>query len=109
MLRPNRAGPARADSPAGKPVPAGNPEPYAAGDKERGWNARTRADLPDVFDALSVRYVILDLKSDGDLHRIMQSNTQWLVDFEDGEGAIFARANGEYGPEHRFGPPALMM
>jgi hypothetical protein len=38
--------------------------------------------------------VIVDLKSDGDLHRIMKSEPRWSVDFEDGEGAIFARASG---------------
>jgi hypothetical protein len=91
MVSPNRAG---STSPAGKPVPAGNPAPYAARDSERGRNARTRADLPDVLDALSVRYVILDLKSDGDLHQIMRSQPRWFVDFEDGEGAVFARASG---------------
>jgi hypothetical protein len=103
MLRPNRAG---STSPAGKPVPAGNAAPYAAGDRERGRNARRHADLPDVLDALSVRYVILDLKSDGDLHQIMQSQPRWLVDFEDGEGAIFSRTSGELGPEREFRPPA---
>jgi hypothetical protein len=50
--------------------------------------------VPDVLDALSVRYVILDLKSDNDLHQIMQSQPRWCVDFEDGERAIFARASG---------------
>ena len=105
MLRPNRAG---STSPAGKPVPAGNPAPYAPWDRERERNALTRADLPDVFDALSVRYVILDLKSDGDLHQIMQSQPRWSVDYVDEEGAIFARASGEPLPGREFCPPAPM-
>ena len=91
MQRPNRAGLAR---PAGEPDPAGSRAPYAPENRERRWNAWRREDLPDVLDALRVRYVIVDLKSDGDLHRMMKSQPRWSVDFEDGEGAIFARASG---------------
>lgn len=90
MLRPNRAG---STTPAGTPVPAGNLGPYVPGDRERERNGRRRTDLPDVLDVLSVRYLILDLKSDGDLHQVMQSQPRWFVDFEDGEGVVFARAS----------------
>ena len=105
MLRPNRAG---STSPAGKPVPAGKSAPYAAGNGERERDARTRAELPDVLDTLSVRYVILDLKSDGDLHKIMLSQPRWSVDYVDGDGAIFARTNGDLGPERAMRPAAPM-
>lgn len=105
MLRPNRAG---SKSPAGKPVPAGNPAPHAPGDRERERNTRTHVDLPDVLDAQGVQYVILDLKSDGDLHLIMQSQPRWSVNYVDGEGAIFARASGEPLPGREYCPPAPM-
>jgi hypothetical protein len=94
MLRPSKAGWAGPASPAGKPDPVGSPTPYAPGERGREGNAQLRADQPSVLDALGVQYVILDLKSDSDLHRFMQAQPCWFIDFEDGEGAVFARANG---------------
>ncbi len=88
---PNRVRPL---NPAGTPVPAGSCAPHAPEGTEGEATARPRPDLPGVLDALSVQYVILDLKSDSDLHRFMQAQPRWFVDFEDGEGAVFARASG---------------
>jgi hypothetical protein len=57
-------------------------------------NERTRAGVSHALDALKVRYVILDVESDSDLHRIMQEQPRWFLDFEDGLAAVFAQASG---------------
>lgn len=49
-------------------------------------------DWPALFDNYGVQFIILDLQSDRDLVETIQSQTGWVVDFQDEEAVIFARA-----------------
>lgn len=49
-------------------------------------------DWPAVFDRYGVQFLILDVKSDGDLLRRFLVEPQWTVDFEEGDSVLFARA-----------------
>lgn len=40
-----------------------------------------------------VRFLALDLESDGWLIELVQSQPEWVVDLQDGESVLFARAH----------------
>ena len=46
----------------------------------------------DQLDDSGVEFVILDLDDDCDLVEVLRIQASWIVDFEDGEAVIFARA-----------------
>ena len=43
-----------------------------------------------LFDEQNVRFVILNLRADGELVQAIRSRREWIVDFEDDETVIFA-------------------
>ena len=45
-----------------------------------------------LFDRQNVRFVILNLLEDNDLVKTLRSQPGWMVDFEDTDAVIFARA-----------------
>jgi hypothetical protein len=45
-----------------------------------------------MLDAYHVRFLVLNLHSEGDVVKLFRSQPGWSVDFEDGESIIFARA-----------------
>ena len=44
-----------------------------------------------VLDEHSARFLVLNLRSEGDMVKFFRSQPGWSVDFEDGESIIFAR------------------
>lgn len=90
MHQPNRAG---SNFPAGPGGPSGKPGTRVPGYRGPARSAPSQTALPDVLDTLRVQYVVLDVERDGDLHRFMHAQPGWSVDFEDGDGAVFARAS----------------
>jgi hypothetical protein len=49
-------------------------------------------DWVEVLDGYGVQFLILDVHSDSELVELFQSQPRWIVDFQDGEAVIFARA-----------------
>jgi len=47
-----------------------------------------------IFDQHDVKFIALDLRSDGDLVKFVRSQPEWVVDFENGESVLFARSAG---------------
>jgi hypothetical protein len=50
-------------------------------------------DWSAVFDEYGVQFLALDLHSDSDLAKLFQSQPGWIVDFEDRDAILFARAD----------------
>jgi len=50
-------------------------------------------DWPGILDEYGVQFLVLDRHDDSDLLNIFRSQPGWVVDFEDGEAIIFARAS----------------
>ncbi len=48
---------------------------------------------PRVFDEHDVQFLVLDRHDDTDLLNLFRSQPGWIVDFEDEEAVIFARAD----------------
>jgi hypothetical protein len=53
--------------------------------------ASVNEDWLGAFDEHGVQFVIVDVHSDRELLALLQSQPEWTVDFQDGEGVIFAR------------------
>jgi hypothetical protein len=45
------------------------------------------------LDAYHVRFLVLNLQSERDMVKYFRSRPGWVIDFEDGESIIFARAD----------------
>jgi hypothetical protein len=43
------------------------------------------------LDAYGVQYLILDTKRDHELVRLVQSNPEWTIDFQEADSILFAR------------------
>jgi hypothetical protein len=50
-------------------------------------------DWSAVFDEYGVQFLALDLHSDSDLAKLFRSQPGWVVDFEDRDAILFARAD----------------
>jgi len=50
-------------------------------------------DWPAVLDEYGVQFMALDRHDDSDLLKLFRSQPGWIVDSEDGEAVIFARAD----------------
>ena len=55
-------------------------------------DAAAEGDWLALFDRQNVRFVILNLLEDSDLVKLLRSQPGWMVDFEDADDVIFARA-----------------
>jgi hypothetical protein len=49
-------------------------------------------DWMGILDEYDVRYLALDLRSDGDLVSLVRARPDWAVDFEDEQAVLFVRA-----------------
>lgn len=50
-------------------------------------------DWPRILDEHGVRFLALDRHGDRNLVRFFRSHPGWMVDYEDGEAVLFARAS----------------
>lgn len=55
-----------------------------------GWTSGQ--DWLEQLDEAGVEFVIVDPHSDADLLRVLRSQADWTVDFEDAEAVVFAAA-----------------
>lgn len=65
---------------------------------ERSWNGRQTGINEDwlrVLEAYRVRFLVLNLKSEGDVVSFFRAQSEWSVDFEDEESIIFARSEAD--------------
>lgn len=58
--------------------------------QEMGWTSGQ--DWLEQLDEAGVEFVIVDPHSDADLLRVLRSQADWTVDFEDAEAVVFAAA-----------------
>jgi hypothetical protein len=49
-------------------------------------------DWMGILDEYEVRYLALDLRSDGDVVSLVRARPDWAVDFEDEQAVLFVRA-----------------
>jgi len=54
---------------------------------------RSVEDWPQVLDEYGVQFLVLDRHDDSDLLDLFRSRPGWMVDFEDKEAVLFARAD----------------
>jgi hypothetical protein len=55
-------------------------------------------DWGTVLDQHGVQYLALDLDKDDDLFQLFRSDPRWAIHFEDDEGVLLARTDGETDP-----------
>lgn len=51
------------------------------------------------LDALGVEFLVLDIQRDAGLLQLVRSQPGWIVEFQDGEAALFARAETPRGTQ----------
>jgi hypothetical protein len=64
----------------------------------RSWNGRQTSinvNWLRVLDAYRVRFLVLNLESEGDMVSFFRSQSEWSIDFEDEESIIFARSEAD--------------